>query len=785
MARSAGNISAADSSALLAWFNHLPLFSRADEFTKEDLSDGTKIWQALREFVPTYFNGELPEGPGSSRRRTSHVGNLQNIKRIYKSIRQYFVEDCGTSSPPGFDDSDLNLIAEGASVADLSLLLKALLCIAILHPSEDGNEPYLLAISELSGEHQGALAKVINELQEAEEAGRHAPPGDKSPRPSSPHAADSDLRNDEQLFRLKSTNKELEREKATLKRDLEYQEERLTRLQQNNSVLQEQLESAQSSLENVTQSADQGYRIRDLEAKNKGQDDYIADLEERFQSAQDRETSLQTKINKLQKANEKVQPLQDEVDELKAAKDSLSRRNNVLERYKNKLQSVQEIENENRALRRELEEVRYQSQEGDGAQQNNTALQREVMELKTLMSNTEIQLVEATNRRKQIEYDNEELLRRLEEAAAQRERDQELVVRMRERDPGLAGSSDGQLMDLDSELESTHKAANEKSALEILLRWNRLTYLSKTQELQTKQERLYRASNEEAARKIALQERLENEKKANAGLQRRNLELTRQNVALEGIMKEPEAEEQYAGNKTLKGAANQCGSKKAFMEMQEKLEAASNDIESLGKENDAFQAQINDAEKTSAKPFRSSLSGANIFQVATYDQEKVEALETLKELNSKECVELRAKIISHEESTADLRLQLDEQRAMLIEALRHSPNPPPNVVVEPPELPPQEEKEDTAAMERMRELMDEVQSAKDREKSQHEVQNMIFHSSLVILPPKDPSNQPVSRAPSPSPSISISRKASISSTLTTQSQSRSPWRASSWFTSNR
>lgn len=673
MAPSSPSTLLADYPALLAWFNHLPPFARNDDFTEEDLSDGTRIWEALHNIVPVFFEGELPDGMSLSRRRASHVGNLQNIKRICKALRHYLGEECGTRMPEGFDGCDLNLVAEGTSKADLATILKTLLCVAVLHPSETGNEMFLYAISQLPASHQGTLARIINELQEAEEANQHEQPGDRS-LASSPHQPlGSDMRDEERVFQLMSERKELERERNILRRELEDHEERLIRLQENNAILQEQLKQAQTSLESATDGADQGYRLRELETKNKGLDDYISELEERLHESHDKETTLQTDINKLRKANEKLQPLQDEIDELKAGRDTLVRRANALERYKHKVQTVQELENENRVLRRELEDQRWQaSADGGGSTPSDAALQREVMELKSLVANTEIQLVEAINRRKQIEYDNDELIERLEEARAQRERDQEAMMRMREGSPGPTMEADSQLLDLDAELESSDQATLQRLLSKTAVEWLPMTHYRQKEAVQA---RASRKTTEDAAQIMALQKRLETERGTNSELQRRNQQLLTTNVSYESMMKDVEAVEQYVKSYKVDGVTDKYASQKAFMDMQERVQKSATEQEALRKQLDVLQAQNGDAEKTSMNALLQTRTYADSLSVATYDQEKVEALEILKELNARECVELRAKIISQEEVFAEMKLQLEECRGALMEALRQAPNP--------------------------------------------------------------------------------------------------------------
>ena len=504
--------------ALIEWFNFLPT-SGSRKVTVDDLTDGSKIWEALQRLDGGFFSGSLPEeavrGTG---RWLSAWGNL---KHIYKHMADY-VEHEGGRLPEGPGSADLKKIAEGGepeetvkarllcesmneSEADYSIQLLRLLLFTAIHAKD--NTDFIQAMTMIQEDSQVLLQNAIVELQklsQAEEVSSAAKPG----------SVDKDLFFEEQIGRLTQESKRLGQEKRDLQHDLRELIDRNNRLQEHNGMLQEKLSAAEERLEGTAENVGQSF-LKDIESKVHQQEELIANQEAQIADAQHLISSLKSENNKFRASHEKYQPLQDEFDELKAERDQLTRKANAIDKYKQKLQTMQDTEKENNHLRNALEESRELNQEGTKALDRVKVLQTTIDEYKKVIPTIEQELHEQRMIRKQSDYRAEELSKRLTEANDQYQKDQDRIGELiGQLESGVSRGGDI----LENELVKDTTQENELVA-KCTLAWTRLTYLARFSDIRTQNEQLMKSNNERDGRISMLESMLAVAKQRNSSLE--------------------------------------------------------------------------------------------------------------------------------------------------------------------------------------------------------------------------------------------------------------------------
>ena len=419
--------------------------------TLDSLSDGYLMWRTLQDTHPDSFSGDLPEGPQASRR---WVNNLQNLKRIYKGLRKLIIEDLSLIVPTGLEDIDVKAIAEGSDDEETIKLLKWILNACV---NSELNMAYVLTMTELPKAQQPFLMDAVNSFKRKTESLNSTDVSGPANTQAVVTRIDTELYNEEMYGNLAAENRSLQTDKKDLKAEVRDLTSRLSHLQESHSSLIDELRKVQDQNVKSPTHASHSMRMQELEQRIQEQEDHIAEQEAVLAEQMAKESSLSTENNKLRKTNERLQPLQDQIDELKHERDTLVRKNNAMERYKIKVQNAQDIENENKDLRRELEDSKHLSKEGDDARQQNINLQRQLRELQSLVGNTEVQVMEAQTRRKQVELDNAGLRQQIDDVKRKREQDRETLSNLEARLDLSTSNTTG----LDIELQESEGRAIE------------------------------------------------------------------------------------------------------------------------------------------------------------------------------------------------------------------------------------------------------------------------------------------------------------------------------------
>jgi len=116
-------------------------------------------------------------------------------------------------------------------------------------------------------------------------------------------------------------------------------------------------------------------------------------------------------------------------------------------------------------LRGELEDVRQQYQETEQIRQQLAGLERAVEEYKRILSKTEQDCHDLQAMKKQLEFNNATLAQRCEQADAQHLRDEQVIIDLQTKSPGLdspCSSEIGPIGGLDAELENSEKKEEQQ-----------------------------------------------------------------------------------------------------------------------------------------------------------------------------------------------------------------------------------------------------------------------------------------------------------------------------------
>ena len=497
-----------EGTALLEWFNYLPT-SGPSKATLDDLSDGSKIWDALQRLDPDYFEGPLPEE--AVRGTGSWLSSWGNLKHIHKRLADYIESTNGRPLPSGSGTVDLKQVAKGedpegtakacakessndSDTDFLQQLLRLLLFTAI---NASDNEEFIGALMSLSEDKQLLLQNAIVEFQNDSHV-------DEDTGMNKPASADKDLFFEEQLGRLTQESNRLAREKKELQRDVRDLHNRNTRLQEHNGVLQEKLVAAEEKLEEPAESVGQSF-LKEIESRIHQQEELIANQETQLADAQRTINGLRVENNKFRASHEKFQPLQDEFDEIKADRDQLARKVNTIDKYKQKLQTMQDTEKENNHLRNALEEARQLHENGDKAQGRIYELERTIEGYKKLISTIEQELSDQRIVKMESERKYAELSKRAEASDIQYKKDQDRITELIEQlDVETSRRNGGSL---ETELI---KDENEETKLvaKCTLLWTRVAYLRRFTNVQTQNDQLKKNNLDRDARITMLESML-------------------------------------------------------------------------------------------------------------------------------------------------------------------------------------------------------------------------------------------------------------------------------------
>ncbi|KAI9834497.1 MAG: hypothetical protein M1826_002651 [Phylliscum demangeonii] len=596
--------------ALLEWVNDFALASAVSSM--EELSDGTVMWRLLQDLDAKYFTGDLPSS--NLMDRDYWLPKWQNLKKIYKDVTSYLKQKRTRSLPR--DDAyspDLKTIAVAKNHASVETtkLLKVILLAAIHSPNAN---KYLSRMSALSVPAQAAIRAIIEEMALLSQKQPSSPANTihdfASHEPVSTTQPDAELLLEEQLAKLLSANKTLDRERGEL-------QEKVTKLTDRMGGLEQDLEALHAK---GGHNMDDNRKIQELKTRvSQEQEDVIGRQEITITKCQSEMDALKQQVENLRVSSMKAQQLQDTCDELKAERETLIRKANTVDRYKQKLEANQKVEKEAQELRSQLEDSRQQTQR---AEEHSRGMELTIEKFRQTLENVEQQNYELHTMKRQLELDNNALRQRYERVKEQNVHNTQLVSDLQDRVSELEGSA-----------TPVHGASNLNT------------------QLNGSEQSSPSANGDETygdGQAVMLQKLLDDAKSKNERLERMYLETQGKNVVLEYELQSLSEEE-----------ATPPGSV-AFLELRKSLQQAN-------KELSVARSKLSELE-ASLSSTKGELSAATT-DLKLVNQDQLAALHELQRTEFPELQILRDERARLQSQTRQMQAELDQHQSLLNKTL--------------------------------------------------------------------------------------------------------------------
>lgn len=442
--------------ALLEWIN---TFTLAEEVKSlSEIVDGHILWDILRDVDPTYFTSSLPEGRGNT---TKWIPRYENLKFLHKSLVSYIAEECDQALFAPHAGDGLLVIAQNApsSTSELVVLFQLVLQATILSPRQ---QEYILKMTSLTPASQKALKELIEDQEVTEES--NWPHDGPSETGSETVVHDPELAFEERVGKIMAENQRMLQEREDLRNGMRSLDERLIRLQDNNTVLQQKLTEAEDCLQrNGSAHKDENKSVKILESKIQQQENDFADQENRMAKQARKTEALQKKIDNLEaslnSSARKAQNARDELDEITKERDALTKKANMVDKFKQQLQASNGLRKENENLLGQLDEYRSELGALQQARRDNVGLETELDEYKKLLPRIEEDNAEFSRIKRQLGLDNESLRKR-------HKQDQATILQLNQRVRSSSVSSIGSHDDDTLEGEFSGLADNQTKANE-------------------------------------------------------------------------------------------------------------------------------------------------------------------------------------------------------------------------------------------------------------------------------------------------------------------------------
>ncbi|KAL8946297.1 MAG: hypothetical protein Q9222_007287 [Ikaeria aurantiellina] len=453
-------------SALLEWVNTFTLTE--DVGSLSELSDGHTIWDILRDVDPTYFTASLPESRSNASRKW--IPRYENLKFLHKALASYTSEECLEALCVHCAGEGLQAIAKDGSPAEFAKLFHLVLQATIISPR---HEDYIIRMASLTVDSRQLLKDLILNHEVSQDSNIQQIDNDHA---QSAFPVDPELEFEERYGKLMAENERLLERRKEMQSELRDMNDRLIRLQDSYSMLQQKQEETDSRLHMNGSAHHQSRLVKDLEARLEQQENDIADQEARATKEARKVEALEKKINNLEVSSnasaKQAQAARDELDGVMKERDALAKKANMVEKLKQQLHASNGLKSENDTLRNELDQYRQENGTFDQLQRKNIEMGTTIRELERLLPRIEEDNAELVRSKEQLKIENESLHERCLLASKQHKQAQATIAQLtdRVRSSSVSSATSHDNDDLDGELtgltDKQVKVAERTSSIE-------------------------------------------------------------------------------------------------------------------------------------------------------------------------------------------------------------------------------------------------------------------------------------------------------------------------------
>ncbi|KAL8712841.1 MAG: hypothetical protein Q9220_003049 [cf. Caloplaca sp. 1 TL-2023] len=452
--------------ALLEWVNTFALTEDVENLSA--LSDGHIIWDILRDIDPTYFTASLPQSRSNASRKW--IPRYENLKFLHKALASYTSDDCEEALCVHCAGEGLQAIAKDGAPTEFTKLFHLVLQATIISPEQAG---FITRMASLTIESRQLLKDLILNHEVSQDPNTQQTDRDHA---QSAFPVDPELEFEERYGKLMAENERLLERKKEMESEIRDMNDRLIRLQDSYSILQQKQEETDSRLQMNGSTHHQGRLIKDLEAKLEQQENDIADQESRAAKEARKVEALEKKINNLEVSSnasaKQAQAARDELGGVTKERDALVKKANMVEKLKQQLHASNGLKSENDSLRGELDEYRRENGSFDQLQRKNIEMGTTIREFERLLPRIEEDNAELVRSKEQLKIENESLHERCSFAGKQHKQDQATIAQLNDRirSGSVSSATSHDNDDLDGELAGLTnkqvKAAEQTSSIE-------------------------------------------------------------------------------------------------------------------------------------------------------------------------------------------------------------------------------------------------------------------------------------------------------------------------------
>ncbi|KAI9803953.1 MAG: hypothetical protein M1833_000234 [Piccolia ochrophora] len=643
--------------ALLEWINDFPIPTKITSF--DELSDGLVIWAFLRDIDPVYFANTLST---ENQKLDYWLPKWQNLKSLYKEVTSYVRDECGKALPlheKSTPNTKAIALWQDHSVEEATKLLKIILLAAISSPKTNH---YLARMQTLSVAAQTSMVTIIQEVMEPGEQGTPSSfPGLQTTSPTdNPRTVNTDpeLLFEERAGKLVVENEKLESDKKKLQTHLHELNRKLDSFQENNDELKYKLGKAEEELEGAKSASQESgpgapSNLRRLEVRIQQQEDLISSQENETSSLRVEAEAQERKIKELQSTSKNIQLLQDQLDEIKVQRDTLAKKANAADRYKQKIQASQNLEQEARELRAEVEQLRSQSHLSGEQTQRAESLETTIEQYKKTLERVERDAAEVQMMKKRLERDYTSLSQKWETLVEQRARDQDTIGDLQDKLQELDTSAQNGSLGGSLEAELNGSSEGEKTKADLRLEIAKL-----------RTDAQHARENGGGAQAVFLQNKLDDAERMSQTLEQRYLDACQEKLDLEAQIKamaQDDIPEGYeAPSIQIRKLTHEAGSNSYVMKLRERFDQAAREASETQQKLSELEAELGDARRSI------SLKDADLNAVG---KSELEALEELKRGHSLVSDELSTETQQLRKQVKELKGNLEQQQSLLNKTL--------------------------------------------------------------------------------------------------------------------